>query len=149
MSCARVATMKSRKTDWSHVQRATVLGENTSTGLSSLNYLHEMNWKILASQEIKRHKSWFNIYSAIKRSQLTHSFSLVFNSAEAHNAWLSGTSTLGATKVLGCPENVRGGECSSGGPGPCHLPAFSLPDVHPHKGNLGRKAFRSDAWFEC
>lgn len=61
-------------------------------GFKSLNYLHEMNWKILASQEIKRHKNWFNIYSAIKRSQWTHLFSSAFNSVESHNAWLSGSS---------------------------------------------------------
>lgn len=43
--------------------------EKQGPGLNSLNYLCEMNWKILASREIKSHKNWFNIYSAIKRSQ--------------------------------------------------------------------------------
>lgn len=37
-------------------------------GLSNLHCSVEMNWKNLASQEIKEYKSWFNIYSALKRS---------------------------------------------------------------------------------
>lgn len=55
----------------------------------------------------------------------------------------------GQGRCSGVQGNMRRGESFRIGPRPCHLPVRSLPDVLLHKGNSGRRAFRSEAWFEC
>lgn len=79
-------------------------------GPNRFNYLYEMNWKILASQEIKRRKSWFNI-TLLLRDHRAHS-------SPQHSTPLSYTRLgfrrppFGDSMVHKCPEKGRGREAS-------------------------------------